>query len=135
MAKKQVDLSKIYGRIQFVRSFPDYKVQVVEHFPDLRVKKVNHFPTKPGLWKIVTSFPDYKIQIVNHFPDFKIKYVNHFPGVRCYLPADVNKLGIKGCRSIWPERFVTELSPQPLIFRPFRGRTLRAVAVSVLAIR
>lgn len=82
MARKNIDLSKIHGRIQFVRSFPDFKVKVVDHFPDLRVKKVRHFANKPGLWKIVTSFPDYKIQIVNHFPDFKIKYVNHFPGVR-----------------------------------------------------
>ncbi len=64
MAKKQVDVSKIYGRIQFVRSFPDYKVKVVDHFPDLKVKKVNHFPTKAGLWKIVNRCPDYKIQIV-----------------------------------------------------------------------
>lgn len=82
MARKDIDLSKIHGRIKFVRSFPDYKVKVVDHFPDLKVKKVKHFANKPGLWKIVTSFPDYKIQIVNHFPDFKIKYVKHFPGVK-----------------------------------------------------
>lgn len=82
MARKHIDLSKIHGRIQFVRCFPDYKVKVVDHFPDLKVKKVRSFPNKPGLWKIVTSCPDYKIQIVKHFPDFKIKYVKHFPGVR-----------------------------------------------------
>ena len=44
MAKKQVDVSKVYGRIQFVRLFPDYKMQVVDHFPDLKIKYVTHFP-------------------------------------------------------------------------------------------
>ncbi len=76
-----LDLSRIYGRIQYVEHFPDYKVQVVEHFPDLRVQVVEHFPDSPGKWEIVEHFPDYKIQIVEHFPDFKIQYVDHFPGV------------------------------------------------------
>ena len=76
-----LDLSRIYGRIQYVEHFPDYKVQVVEHFPDLRVQVVEHFPDGPGKWEVVEHFPDYKIQIVEHFPDFKIKYVDHFPGV------------------------------------------------------
>ena len=80
-AKTKVDVSKIYGKIQLVKSFPDYKVQVVDSFPDLKVQKVSSFPDKPGKWKIVNSFPDYKIQIVDSFPDFKIKYVNSFPGV------------------------------------------------------
>ncbi len=76
-----LDLSRIYGKIQFVEHFPDYKVQVVEHFPDLRVQLVEHFPDAPGKWQIVEHFPDFKIQIVEHFPDFKIQYVEHFPGV------------------------------------------------------
>ena len=76
-----LDLSKIYGKIQFVEHFPDFKVQVVEHFPDLKVQVVEHFPDGPGKWQIVEHFPDFKIQIVEHFPDFKIKYVEHFPGV------------------------------------------------------
>ena len=42
MAKKQV-VSKGYGRIQFVRHFPDYKVQVGDHFPDFKIKYVSHF--------------------------------------------------------------------------------------------
>ena len=33
-ADTTVDVSKIYGKIQFVDSFPDYKVQVVDSFPD-----------------------------------------------------------------------------------------------------
>ena len=76
-----LDLSRIYGRIQYVEHFPDYKVQVVDHFPDLRVQVVEHFPDGPGKWEMVEHFPDYKIQIVDHFPDFKIQYVDHFPGV------------------------------------------------------
>ena len=77
-----VDVGKIYGRIQFVEHFPDYKVKVVEHFPDLKVQVVEHFPDAAGKWQIVDKFPDYKIQLVEHFPDFTIKYVDHFPGVR-----------------------------------------------------
>ena len=77
----KVDVSKIYGKIQFVNSFPDFKVQIVNSFPDLKVEVVNSFPDKVGRWKIVNSFPDYKIQIVNSFPDFKVKYVNSFPGL------------------------------------------------------
>ena len=79
-AATTIDVSKIYGKIQIVKSFPDYKVQVVDSFPDLRVQIVNSFPDKSGKWQIVNSFPDFKIQIVDSFPDFKIKYVSSFPG-------------------------------------------------------
>ena len=80
-ARLKVDVSKIYGRIMYVDSFPDYKVQIVNSFPDLKVQVVKSFPDKPGKWKIVNSFPDYKIQIVNSFPDFTVQYVKSFPGV------------------------------------------------------
>ena len=43
-----VDVSKIYGRIQFVDAFPDYTVEVVTAFPDLRVQKVQAFPDAAG---------------------------------------------------------------------------------------
>jgi hypothetical protein len=76
-----VNVARVYGRIQFVEHFPDYKVQVVDHFPDLRVQRVEHFPDGPGKWQVVDQFPDYKIQLVEHFPDFTIQYVEHFPGV------------------------------------------------------
>jgi hypothetical protein len=78
--KKKVDVSKVHGRIQFVQSFPDYKVQAVTSFPDLRVEIVKSFPDSPGKWQIVESFPDYKIEMVNSFPDFTIRFVNSFPG-------------------------------------------------------
>ena len=71
---------KLYGKVQFVTSFPDVKIQIVESFPDLKVQMVNSFPDKCGQWQIVNSFPDVKVQIVESFPDVKIQYVNSFPG-------------------------------------------------------
>ena len=79
---KKVDVAKVHGRIQFVNSFPDYKVQAVTSFADLHVQIVTSFPDKPGQWQIVDSFPDYKIEMVNSFPDFTIQYVKSFPGPR-----------------------------------------------------
>ena len=76
------DLTRIYGKIQFVESFPDYKGKVVESFADLHVQVVESFPDAPGKWKMVTSFPDFKLQLVESFPDFTIKYVESFPGVQ-----------------------------------------------------
>lgn len=77
---KKVDVSKVHGRIQYVKSFPDYKVQAVTSFPDLKVQIVESFPTSPGQWQIVDSFPDYKIEMVNSFPDFTVQFVSSFPG-------------------------------------------------------
>ncbi|MEH6420988.1 hypothetical protein [Pseudomonas sp. CGJS7] len=77
---KTVDASRIYGRIQIVKSFPDYKVKVVRAFPDLRVQVVKSFPNGPGKWQMVDSFPDYKVQLVDSFADFEIQYVDSFPG-------------------------------------------------------
>ena len=70
----------LYGKIQFVTSFPDVKVQVVSSFPDIKVQQVSSFADGPGKWQIVDSFPDYKVQVVDSFPDFKIQYVTSFPG-------------------------------------------------------
>lgn len=81
-AAPPADLAAIHGKIQFVDSFPDYKVKVVESFADLHVQMVTSFPDRPGKWQVVTSFPDYKIQLVDSFPDFTIKYVQSFPGVQ-----------------------------------------------------
>jgi hypothetical protein len=71
---------ELYGKIQFVKAFPDVKVQVVKAFPDIRVQKVAAFPDKPGKWQIVDSLPDWKVQIVDAFPDYKIQWVDAFPG-------------------------------------------------------
>jgi hypothetical protein len=70
----------LYGKIQYVTSFPDVKVQVVDSFPDIKVQVVSSFADGPGEWQIVDSFPDYTVQIVDSFPDFKIQYVSSFPG-------------------------------------------------------
>ena len=72
---------KLYGKIQYVDSFPDLKIKFVDAFPDLEVEKVSAFPDKCGKWKFVKSFPDIKIKFVKSFPDIKIKYVSSFPGV------------------------------------------------------
>jgi hypothetical protein len=80
LAKGKPSKCQLYGKIQFVTSFPDVKVQVVTSFPDIKVQRVQSFPDSPGKWQEVTSFPDYKVQIVNSFPDYKIQYVNSFPG-------------------------------------------------------
>lgn len=77
---KKVDVSKVHGRIQYVKSFPDYQVKAVTSFPDLRVQVVESFPTSPGQWQIVDSFPDYKIEMVDSFPDFTVQFVSSFPG-------------------------------------------------------
>ena len=34
---KNVDVSKIFGKIKVVESLPDYKVKIVESLPDLKV--------------------------------------------------------------------------------------------------
>ena len=70
----------LYGKIQYVDSFPDVKVKVVTSFEDIAVKEVTSFPDKPGEWEIVNSFPDIKVQIVDSFEDYTIKYVDSFPG-------------------------------------------------------
>lgn len=72
---------QLFGKVQIVNSFPDFKVQSVNSFPDLKVQWVNSFPDKCGLWQSVNSFPDFKIQFVDSFPDFKIQFVNSFPGL------------------------------------------------------
>lgn len=71
----------LYGKVQFVDSFPDLKVQVVDSFPDLKVKMVDAFPDSCGKWKSVDSFPDFKVKIVDSFPDIKVKMVSSFPGI------------------------------------------------------
>ncbi len=72
---------KLWGKVQFVTSFPDIKIQYVESFPDIKVKFVTSFPDECGLWQITESFPDFKVQVVTSFPDIKVKVVENFPGV------------------------------------------------------
>jgi hypothetical protein len=76
----KVDVSKIYGRIQYVDAFADYTIEVVSAFPDLKVEVVDAFADSAGEWEIVTAFPDFTIQKVSAFGDFKVQYVDDFPG-------------------------------------------------------
>ena len=79
-APVHVDVSKIYGRIEYVTCFADYKVEVVDAFEDLRVEEVSAFADSAGEWQIVDAFPDFTIEKVDAFGDFKIRYVDDFPG-------------------------------------------------------
>jgi len=72
---------KLYGKVQFVTSFPDIKIEYVESFPDIKVKFVTSFPDDCGEWQKVESFPDFKVQVVESFPDLKVKKVDSFPGM------------------------------------------------------
>src|SRR4051794_3462804 len=77
---KKGEVTKVYGKIQIVDAFPDYKVRVVKHFPDLKVQVVESFPNAPGKWRFVKSFPDFKIQFVKSGEDFTVQFVKAFPG-------------------------------------------------------
>ena len=70
----------LYGKVQVVKSFPDFKVQIVESFPDLKVMRVGSFPDVCGKWQFVNSFPDFTIEYVDGFADFTIEFVESFPG-------------------------------------------------------
>ncbi|WP_348539832.1 MULTISPECIES: hypothetical protein [Spirulina sp. CCY15215] len=72
---------KLYGKVQIVENFPDFKVEVVTSFPDLKIKPVTSFPDDCGEWQFVEHFPDFKIKFVDSFPDIKIQFVESFPGV------------------------------------------------------
>jgi len=74
--------AKVYGKIQVVDTFPDYKVRIVTSFPDLKVQVVNAFANAPGKWQFVDRFPDFKVQFVKSGEDFTIQYVKAFPGPR-----------------------------------------------------
>ncbi len=82
VAPAKPDVSKVFGRIQYVTALADYKVEVVTALEDLRVQEVSVFPNSAGKWQIVTALPDFKIQKVKALGDFKIRYVESFPGSR-----------------------------------------------------
>lgn len=73
---------KLYGKVQVVDAFPDFRVSVVSAFGDLKVQRVDAFANSCGRWQFVDAFPDFKVQFVDAFSDFDIQYVDSFPGVR-----------------------------------------------------
>lgn len=72
---------KLYGKIEYVTSFPDVKVRVVTALPDLRVKTVSSLATSCGEWREVSSLPDLRVKLVDSFEDLEIEYVTSFPGI------------------------------------------------------
>ena len=72
----------LYGKVQVVDAFPDFRVSVVSAFGDLNVQRVDAFANSCGRWQFVDAFPDFKVQFVDAFSDFDIQYVDAFPGVR-----------------------------------------------------
>lgn len=72
----------LYGKVQVVKSFGDFKVQIVTSFPDLQVMTVRSFPDSCGKWQWVNELPDFTIEYVEAFPDFTIAFVESFPGER-----------------------------------------------------
>ncbi len=70
----------LYGRVQVVHAFPDFRVQAVHVLPDLRVQKVKVFPNRCGQWQFVRNFPDFRIQFVHVLPDVRVQFVDVLPG-------------------------------------------------------
>ena len=72
----------LYGKVQVVNSFEDFKVKrVTSGLEDLKVKEVSYFPNSCGKWQFVSTFPDFKIKYVDSFEDFKIRFVDYFEGI------------------------------------------------------
>lgn len=73
---------KLYGKIQYVDSFPDVKIREVTALPDLKVVKVSSLPTRCGEWQVVDTFPNTRVKVVTAFEDLQVEYVTSFPGFR-----------------------------------------------------
>ena len=71
---------QLFGKVQVVTSFADFRVQRVENFADLNVQRVKSFPDACGKWQWVNAFPDFTIEYVDSAPDFTIEFVENFPG-------------------------------------------------------
>ncbi|MCX7985328.1 MAG: hypothetical protein N2662_00115 [Bacteroidales bacterium] len=72
----------LYGRVQFVEAFEDFRIQFVDGLADIHVKFVDTRPSKCGEWQIVDALPDFKVRVVNGLADFKVKKVDALPGLR-----------------------------------------------------
>jgi hypothetical protein len=73
---------RLYGKIQFVDSFPDVKIREVTSLPDLRVRMVTSLPSRCGEWEEVTSLPTLRVKRVTALEDLQVEYVTSFPGFR-----------------------------------------------------
>ncbi|MFO0600589.1 MAG: hypothetical protein U0228_35100 [Myxococcaceae bacterium] len=73
---------KLYGKVQYVDSFPDVKIREVTALPDLKVLKVSALPSRCGEWEEVTSFPVLRVKVVTSLEDLQVEYVTSFPGIQ-----------------------------------------------------
>lgn len=72
---------KLYGKVQVVDAFPDFRVRVVSAFPDLKVQRSTLLPVPAVAGNGWTPFPISKSSSSNAFSDFDIQYVDAFPGI------------------------------------------------------
>ncbi|MFT3710940.1 MAG: hypothetical protein QM817_25215 [Archangium sp.] len=73
---------KLYGKIEFVDSFPDLKIREVTALADLKVEMVSSLPSRCGEWQEVTSLPTLRVKKVTAFEDLEVEFVTAFPGFR-----------------------------------------------------
>lgn len=71
---------KLYGKIEFVDSFPDLKIREVTALADLKVEMVSALPSRCGQWEEVTSLPHLRVKRVTSFEDLSVRFVTAFPG-------------------------------------------------------
>src|SRR5262245_8432759 len=70
---------KLYGKIEFVDSFPDLKIREVTALPDFKVEMVSSLPSRCGEWQEVTSLPTLRVKRVTAFEDLEVEFVTAFP--------------------------------------------------------
>ncbi len=71
----------LYGKVQRVDSFADFKIEITQGFPTLKVQRMDAFADECGEWEFVDSFPDFTVEVVGSFGDFSVEYVDAFPGL------------------------------------------------------
>lgn len=72
----------LYGRVQFVDTFEDFRIQFVDGLADIKVKFVDYKPSKCGEWQIVDGLADFKVKVVDGLADFKVQKVDALPGIK-----------------------------------------------------
>lgn len=72
---------KLYGRIQFVDTFPDIRIRIVTSKPNLRVVKKQSNAIQCGEWQIVNFAPSIRIMIDQKHGEIDVQYVDFSPGV------------------------------------------------------
>ncbi len=71
----------LYGRVQVVNAFADFRVEVVPFSADLKVQAIDRMPMYCGEWQFVDSTPDFTIEYVPFSADLQIEFVDALPGM------------------------------------------------------